>query len=427
MGGKVLPHRVADAVDGSRLWSLLMDLARIGALKNGGVARQALTDLDTEAKNFVIAWAEARGLLTFQDEAANLFVRLEGADREAEPLLIGSHLDTQPTGGKYDGAYGVAAGLEVIEAIRHTNAIPIRSIEIVAWTNEEGSRFLPGATGSSAFAGTRSLDEMERATTVDGQTVADELARSIAGTPAPLRRMADVRPFAYLEAHIEQGPVLEASGIPVGIVEGIQGIRRLSITYRGRTAHAGTTPHDLRADALAAAARCISMTDNLRNEHDELLRLTFGRIEVEPNSPNTVPSIARLTIDLRHPSEAVLDAISKDLQALAEETRGPCSLDFVTVSAVPPVSFDERVRCSLEAAACVLGIDHRDITSGAGHDALHLARVCASGMLFIPCRDGVSHHEDEEITQADATAGARVLAFTAMQLAGTENGLKKAS
>ena len=394
-----------------------MDVARIGGLDNGGVAREALTDLDTESKVFVINWAEARGLTCLQDEAANLFIRLEGSDPDADPVFVGSHLDSQPTGGKFDGAYGVVAGLEILAAIQDAGVKLRRPVEVASWTNEEGSRFLPGATGSSAFAGTRDLAVMGTATTADGKTVSDEIARSISATPAPLRLMSTVHPCAYLEAHIEQGPVLEAEGIPVGIVDGIQGIRRIAIEFRGQTAHAGTTPHAMRADALVAATQFMSAAHEETRKPEDTLRLTFGRIEVQPNSPNTVPDFVRLTIDLRHPSDDTLDAVTARLEALVQDMSGVCSVSLTRISAVAPVRFDAGLMEQMKTAASVLGIPARPITSGAGHDALHLARVCPSAMLFIPCAGGISHHESESATPGDAFDGARVLAHAVCQVA----------
>lgn len=409
--------RLAEMVDPDRLWSLLMALARIGGLANGGVAREALTDLDTEAKRFIIDWAKARSLGVFQDEAANLFVRLEGADSDAAPLMIGSHIDTQPTGGKFDGAYGVVAGLEVLACLQDSPFKPTRPIEVVAWTNEEGSRISPGATGSSAFALARQLADMAKATTTDGKSVGDEISRTIRATPAPMRKMAAARPFTYLEAHIEQGPVLEAEGFPVGIVTGIQGIRRLIMTFTGRSAHAGTTPHPMRSDALVAASRAMVAAHPL-TEGDEALRLTFGRIELAPNSPNTVPAHVAVTVDLRHPQAAVLDEVSARLDRIAQDKRGPCEATVKTISTVSPVTFDPGLISLFHEAAQILNFASRPIQSGAGHDALHLARICPAGMIFIPCRDGVSHHETEHAEPSDVTAGARVLAFAAASLAG---------
>lgn len=417
MSGAHPGKTVAAAVDEQALWDLLMRVARIGGLPNGGVDRQALTATDTEAKNFVVDWAAAHDLSSFQDEAANLFVRMEGSDPQAAPVLLGSHLDSQPTGGKFDGAYGVMAGLEVLRAIRMLGLRPRRSIEVVAWTNEEGSRFLPGATGSSAFAGTRRLDDMIQAGTTDGTRVADDLRASIEATRATRRPIGAIRPAAYLEAHIEQGPILEQEDIPIGIVEGIQGVRRIAIELTGETAHAGTMPHRLRKDALAAATRIMSALQPLTMRDEDVLRLTFGRLQVWPNSPNTVPGRVELVIDLRHPLESEIEAVSKRISETVAAEAPPCRAEVRTVSTVPPVHFDAAIRSRLTRASDAAGYRSRPITSGAGHDALHLARVCTTGMIFVPCRDGVSHHESESATSGQLVAGARVLAATAWELA----------
>jgi N-carbamoyl-L-amino-acid hydrolase len=410
---------IAVAVSEQCLWDRLMAVARIGGLPNGGVNRQALTPADTEAKNHIIGWAATQSLKAFQDEAGNLYIRLEGTDTHAPPVLLGSHLDSQPTGGKFDGAYGVIAGLEVLRAIRSLGLRPSKSIEVVAWTNEEGSRFLPGATGSSAFAGTRRLETMLQAETTDGTKVADDLQQSIDATHAPLRPMSSIRPAAYLEAHIEQGPILEQEGVPIGIVEGIQGVRRIAIEVTGETAHAGTMPHRLRKDALAAATRIMSALHPLTTDGEDVLRLTFGRLQVWPNSPNTVPGRVELVIDLRHPIESTIESVSERIRQVVDTAAPPCRAAMRTVSTVPPVHFDADIRARLTRASDALGYTSRPITSGAGHDALHLARVCTTGMIFVPCRDGVSHHESESATPEQLAAGARVLAAAAWELAET--------
>jgi N-carbamoyl-L-amino-acid hydrolase len=408
---------IAAAIDAQALWDLLMRVGRIGGLPNGGVNRQALTPADTEAKNFLIGWADGHALKAFQDEAANLYFRLEGTDPREAPVLLGSHLDSQPTGGKFDGAYGVIAGLEVLRTIRALDLRPHRSIEVVAWTNEEGSRFLPGATGSSAFAGTRQLEAMIQAETTDGTKVANDLRASIDATRAPRRPMAAIRPAAYLEAHIEQGPILEREGIPIGIVEGIQGVRRIAIELVGETAHAGTMPHRMRKDALAAATRIMSALQPLTTSDGDVLRLTFGRLQVWPNSPNTVPGRVDLVIDLRHPLQSEIEAVSARIQEVVATESPPCRGEVRIVSSVPPVHFDADIRSRLARASDAVGYASKPIISGAGHDALHLARVCTTGMIFVPCRDGVSHHESESATPDQLLAGARVLAAAAWELA----------
>jgi N-carbamoyl-L-amino-acid hydrolase len=419
MSDEHLGQTVAAAIDTQALWGLLMRVAEIGGLPNGGVNRQALTAADTEAKNFVVDWAAAHALSSFQDEAGNLYVRLDGSDAQAPPVFLGSHLDSQPTGGKFDGAYGVVAGLEVLRALRALGLTPHRSIEVVAWTNEEGSRFLPGATGSSAFAGSRSLDDMARAETTDGTKVADDLRASIDATRAPRRSMWTVRPAAYLEAHIEQGPILESEGIPIGIVEGIQGVCRIAIEIVGETAHAGTMPHRMRKDALAAATRVMSALQPLTNAGDDILRLTFGRLQVWPNSPNTVPGKVDLIVDLRHPMQSEIDAVAARINEVVAQEAPPCRGAARIVSTVSPVHFDPAIRARLKRACDVVGHASRSIISGAGHDALHLARICTTGMLFVPCRNGVSHHESESATPEQLVAGARVLAAAAWDIAQT--------
>lgn len=419
MSDEHLGQTVAAAIDTQALWDLLMRVAEIGGLPNGGVNRQALTVADTEAKNFVIDWAAAHALSSFQDEAGNLYVRLDGSDAQAPPVFLGSHLDSQPTGGKFDGAYGVVAGLEVLRALKALGLTPRRSIEVVAWTNEEGSRFLPGATGSSAFAGSRSLDDMVGADTTDGTKVADDLRASIDATRAPRRSMSTVRPAAYLEAHIEQGPILESEGIPIGIVEGIQGVCRIAIEIVGETAHAGTMPHRMRKDALAAATRVMSALQPLTNAGDDILRMTFGRLQVWPNSPNTVPGKVDLIVDLRHPMQSEIDAVTARINEVVAQEVAPCRGAARIVSTVSPVHFDSAIRARLKRACDVVGHASRSIISGAGHDALHLARICTTGMLFVPCRNGVSHHESESATPEQLVAGARVLAAAAWDLAQT--------
>ena len=410
--------RIAEALDGETLWALLMDLAKIGGLQNGGVDRQALTAGDTEAKNFVIDWALARGLAAYQDEAANLFVRLEGEDPGADLVLVGSHLDTQPTGGKFDGALGVAAGLMTLDAYVRLGLRPRRAIEVVAFMNEEGCRFMPGALGSSIVAGAHRLDAFLGERTNDGTLVGEDLAASLAATRAEPRRMAALRPHAFVEAHIEQGPLLERAGIPVGVVTGVQGQRKFVVEIEGETAHAGTTPHAMRRDALHAAARFMTALHPLTQTEEDVLRLTFGRIEVLPNVPNTVPERARLTIDLRHPETAELDRVEAAI-ASAAASSAPCTARVRRVSSVAPVRFDEGVQRILAATADALAIPHIAMLSGAGHDAMHMAAICPSAMVFIPCRNGLSHHVEEWAEPAAVTRGARVVAGAVATLAGS--------
>jgi N-carbamoyl-L-amino-acid hydrolase len=407
---------VAARVDGARQWHLLMAIAQYGARGDGGVDRPALSAHDVAARNHLVDWATARGLSAYQDEAANLFIRLEGRNPDLPPLLMGSHLDSQPTGGKFDGAYGVIAGCEVLAAFQDAGIVPERPLEAVSWTNEEGSRFLPGATGSSAFAGTRQLADMRAKQTVDGRNVGEEIDAVIAATRAQHRSLADASAFAHLEAHIEQGPILEREKTRIGIVEGIQGVMRLRITIAGEAAHAGTTPHALRKDAVVAMARIIAALDPLTRQDEDILRLTFGRIEVQPNVPNTVPESAVVTIDLRHPSGAEIERVFALIEAAARDHAAPCTAQVERISMVDPVAFPEAVLATIEAAAASLGEDARRMVSGAGHDSLHLARVCPTGMVFVPCERGVSHNPAEAASPDDLAAGTRVLAAAAAAL-----------
>lgn len=408
---------VAGAVREDRLWELLMRLGEIGATSRGGVDRQALTSGEIAAKAFVADWAARRGFTCAKDPAANLFIRMEGADRHAAPLLIGSHLDTQPTGGRFDGAYGVAAGLEILDAFADLGIVPDRPVEVVSWTNEEGCRFQPGATGSSAFAGTRSLDAMVAGTTVDGVPVAAAIARAVSESPGLLWPLGQPRPLAFLEAHIEQGPILETEGLAIGVVEGVQGIRRLVCEFEGRTAHAGTTPHPLRRDALVAASRFVTAVQAMHRA-DEDLRLTVGRIECTPNAPNTVPDRVRLIIDLRHPRAEALREATRRIEAEAAAADPACAARTSLASEVDPVAFDPDLVARVAAVAEGLDLPARRMVSGAGHDAMHLARICPTAMVFVPCRDGVSHHEDEYAEPGHLAAGARILAVVAAELVG---------
>jgi N-carbamoyl-L-amino-acid hydrolase len=408
--------RLAAAVDEMRQWDLLHAIARHGGRDDGGVDRPALSGDDIAARNTLIGWAQARGIAAYQDEAANLFLRLEGADPALPPLLIGSHLDSQPTGGKFDGAYGVIAGCEVIAALQDAGLVPPRAIEAVSWTNEEGSRFLPGATGSSAFAGSRDLATMRAGITVEGLPVGQLIDEVIAATTAELRPLRATGAFGHLEVHIEQGPILEHEALRIGVVEGIQGVSRLRISVEGEAAHAGTMPHAMRKDAVMAMVRILAALDPLTRAPEDVLRLTFGRIEVAPNVPNTVPAEALVTLDLRHPDAEVIETTIAAISQAIDDHAAPCRATLERVSAVAPVHFPEPLRALVERCASALGEPSRRMISGAGHDSLHLARLCPTTMIFVPCARGVSHHPSEDATSGDLAAGTRVLAATAWEM-----------
>lgn len=404
-------------VSEQRLWNLLMDVAAYGATDKGGVNRQALSREDVAAKNHIVRWAAERGFLCFQDDIGNLFVRREGMDPTLDPVMTGSHLDSQPTGGRFDGAYGVLAGLEVLLALNDKGIQPRRPIEVVAWTNEEGSRYSPGAMGSSIFAGVRDLASVLDVNDPSGVVLKDALAATLAAVSVPQRQSGSVKPYCYLEAHIEQGPILEEKHLSIGVVSGIQGIRRLNIMVAGEEAHAGTTPRRSRKDALAAAVAIITALEHLTADDDDILRFTVGRCEVSPGSPNTVPGQVHFTIDLRHPDNELLHTIGDRIHLVAKDAGAPCDVDVSDISLVPPTNFDQQILDVIEANATCLNYPHITLPSGAGHDAMHISNMCPTGMIFIPCLRGISHNEAESATPADLAAGTRVLADTIVHFA----------
>jgi N-carbamoyl-L-amino-acid hydrolase len=404
-------------VSAERLWRLVTDMASYGATGNGGVNRQALSDEDTAAKKHVVRWAAERGFTACQDGIGNLFVRRDGTGPALAPVMTGSHLDSQPTGGKFDGAYGVLAGLEALDALDEAGIATRRPVEVVAWTNEEGSRYSPGAFGSSYFAGIGDLAAVLDNRDADGAVLRDELARSLAETNLPMRARGGVIPHAYVEAHIEQGPVLENKSLQIGVVTGIQGIRHLDVAVTGEEAHAGTTPRRSRKDALSSAVAIIAALERITSDADDVTRFTVGRLEVRPGSPNTVPGRVHFTIDLRHPDRATLHSLADRIRQAAAEKAGPCPVTVTDNLSIDPTIFDAGVMNAIRESAARLGLGHIDMPSGAGHDAMHLATICPAGMIFVPCLGGVSHNEAESATPEDLAAGARVLADTLVRLA----------
>jgi N-carbamoyl-L-amino-acid hydrolase len=409
--------KAAAAVSESRLWQSLMAMAEIGSLGNGGVTRQALTDEDIAARAMLIRWAQALGLAVSIDEAANLFLRRSGQDPHAAPVLAGSHMDSQPAGGRFDGIYGVLAAFESMHALNEAGIVTRRPIDVVAWTNEEGGRFERSCTGSSVWAGRVPLAAFLDDIGSDGVRFADALAATLAATPDLPRRPAHWPAYAYVEPHIEQGPVLEKQGLDIAAVTAIQGVRWLRVDIAGTAGHAGTTPAALRRDALQAAVRAITWLNGLMEDPADRTRFTVGRLVVEPNSPNTIPSQVTFTIDFRHPDAAELKRRGSAIERVIHEAVKPCTASIATTSEMSPTPFDGPIPSLIEAVAAALGLKAARLASGAFHDALHAAAVCPAGMLFIPCRNGVSHSPDEYSTPAQCVAGARVLAATLVDLA----------
>lgn len=400
----------SSAVKADRLWQRHADMAKLGGTQKGGVNRQALSAEDAAARNLLASWAKARGFSIFTDAIGNLFVQRAGIDAHAAPVMSGSHMDSQPTGGRFDGMYGVLAAFEALEALDDAKIRTKRPVMAVAWTNEEGSRFQPGAMGSAVFAGHNKLDEMLAVKDWKGVVLKDALAETLKAAPATLR--AGPPGFAvdsYVEAHIEQGPRLENEKKTIGVVTGIQGSRRYIVEISGEEAHAGTTPRAARKDAFAAATRIAAAMYEATTDADDTLRFTIGRVEVAPGSPNTVPGKALFTIDMRHPQNDVLDAHEQKLEDIVAARAAPCPATITRITNVAPVDFDLAVIDLVRAKADGLKLAHMDMPSGAGHDAMHIAKLCPAGMIFVPCERGISHNEAENATPSDLAAGAQVL------------------
>ncbi len=403
-------------INGKRLWDSLMELARIGATAKGGVCRLALTDLDRQARDLFTQWAKGAGCAVRVDEIGNIFAHRAGEDESLPPVLAGSHIDTQPTGGKFDGNFGVLAGLEVV---RRLNDLDIRTrapVEVVVWTNEEGSRFVPVMMGSGVFAGAFPLSDVLPQADTAGHTVGDALKAIGYAGGAPARHFPIK---AYFEAHIEQGPILEVTNTTIGVVTGALGQRWYDVAITGMEAHAGPTPMDMRHDALLAAARLIERVNRIALDHAPHARATVGWISAYPNSRNVIPGTVKLSVDLRAPTDEILTAMDAELRALREplEQRGNVRCAITQVVEFAPQPFDAGRVETVRTASKRLGLTHRDIVSGAGHDAIYLARVTPTAMIFIPCKGGISHNETESATPGDVEAGGNVLLHAVLEQA----------
>lgn len=406
-------------INEARLWRRLMALAEIGATPGGGVNRQALTEGDIEAWRVVIAWAREAGLEPSADAAGNLFLTLRGTDPQAAPLLAGSHLDTQPTGGRFDGVVGVLGALEATVVMAERGPRPTRDIVVAAWMNEEGCRFAPGMMGSEAFAGVRSIEEIRAVRDAAGFSVGEALDALHRSFPDVPRRPLGFVPHCYLELHIEQGPNLEAEGRVIGVVTGIQGKKTFEVTIEGSEGHAGTVPMVERRDAVACFARIASILHADIGGHDALTKLTIGRLGVEPNAPSVVPARVIFSIDLRHPDNDTLNELGDRLVALCRHRAPPCAVAVKPLIEAPSNEFDPHLQALIARTAATQGHASMPILSAAGHDARHLAKVCPSAMIFVPCRDGVSHSDQEWVEPAHLMAGALVLAQLMAEVAGS--------
>jgi N-carbamoyl-L-amino-acid hydrolase len=395
-------------VNSERLWDSLMQMAEIGATPKGGVCRLALTDLDKEGRDLFVRWCREAGCTIRIDKMGNIFARRAGRDDSLPPVLTGSHLDTQPTGGKFDGVYGVLAGLEVIRTLNDFNYQTQAPVEVVVWTNEEGSRFAPSMVSSGVFAGVFDLEYGLSRADPDGRTMGDELRRiGYAGD----EEVGGRKIAALFEAHIEQGPILEAERKTIGVVTGAQGQRWYEITVTGMEAHAGPTPMHRRRDALVGASKAVVEVNRIGLENQPNACATVGMMVVRPNSRNTIPGQVFFTVDFRHPDDGILARMDEQLRTavtrIAEEHKLDARVEQIWYT--PPIRFAEPCVEAVRQAASRLGYEHMDIISGAGHDACNISRVAPTGMIFVPCENGISHNEVESATAEDLGAGAQVL------------------
>lgn len=399
-------------IDSDRLWQSLMDLAGIGGTAKGGVCRLALTDLDRQGRDLFVSWCRAAGLSVRIDAIGNIFARRAGTDPSRRAIAMGSHIDTQPTGGKFDGNFGVLAGLEVLRTLNDRNIETAAPIEVVAWTNEEGSRFVPVMMGSGVFTGAFGLEYALAQQDTEGLSVGGELARIGYAGEQPPGEVPGGMFGAYFEAHIEQGPVLEAHDLPIGVVPGALGQRWFDVSVTGMEGHAGPTPMDQRHDGLLAAARLVEQVNRIALNHAPHGRGTVGFMQVSPNSRNTIAGTVRLSVDFRALQDADLVAMEAELRdACATLAAGDARLTIAVEQVVhfPPSHFDPACVASVRDAAQQLGLPCMEVVSGAGHDAVYMADVTPTAMIFVPCKDGISHNEIEEADPVHIAAGTNVL------------------
>ena len=403
-------------INGDRLLNRLSQMAQIGRTPKGGVSRVALTDEDKVGRDLFVKWCrEAECNLTV-DQIGNIFAHRAGTQNDLPPVIACSHLDSQPTGGRFDGVYGVLAGLEVIETLNDQDISTKRPLEVVSWTSEEGARFAPAMIGSGVFAGVFDLEYGLTRADKDGLTIGEELQRIGYAGEVPVGS----RPIrAAFELHIEQGPILEAEEKTIGVVSGVQGLRWYDLIIEGEEAHAGPTPMEHRRDPVAGLLGVLQRTYKLAEKNAPYARVTFGDIKTEPGSRNTVPGRITVTIDLRHPDPRVLDSMDRDLRSIVEDECRVAGLvgKVEEIWFMPPVSFDHECISAVKGAVDKLGISSMDIVSGAGHDALYLSKVMPTGMIFVPCEGGLSHNERENASPEDLISGCNVLLQAVLEFA----------
>ncbi len=405
-------------INGERLWASLMELAKIGATPKGGVCRLTLTDLDKQGRDLVLGWAREAGMEITVDKIGNGFMRRRGRINALAPIVTGSHIDTQPTGGKFDGNYGVLAGIEVVRTLNDHGIETEAPIEVAFWTNEEGSRFVPVMMGSGVFAKAFTLEHAYAARDTEGKSVGEELARiGYVGAQEP----GDHPIGAYFEAHIEQGPVLEDNDKTIGVVQGVLGIRWFDCTVTGMEAHAGPTPMALRKDAMQVATHLMQEVVATALRHKPHGRGTVGMVHVHPNSRNVIPGRVKFSIDLRTATDALVDQMAEEVKAYAAQLaqKSGLGIQIELVSSYPAQAFHPDCVEAVGRAAQKLGYSHMPAVSGAGHDAVYMAWLAPAGMVFIPCKDGISHNEIESATPEHISAGCNVLLHAVLERAGT--------
>ena len=395
-------------INPQRLWDTLMDTAQIGGTQKGGICRLTLTDLDRQVRDWFKAQVEALGCTVTVDEVGNMFALKPGKRADLAPIAIGSHLDTQPTGGKFDGVLGVLGGLETLRTLHDLGYETNAPLMLVNWTNEEGSRFAPAMLGSGIYAGV--FDRAYADSREDRQGVTFKDAIDGIGYRGEAKA-GDVKFGAMFELHIEQGPILEAEERTIGVVQGVQGMRWYEIELTGREAHTGSTPMHLRKNALVGAARLVERVDRIALEHAPSAVGTVGLIEAKPNSRNVIPGHVFFTVDFRHPEDAVLDEMERKLMAAVPEVAAAIGLEHQVrkVWDSPAVKFDPDCIAAVRKGTEKAGLPSRDMVSGAGHDAAYVARVAPTTMIFVPCAGGLSHNEAESTSFDECAAGTQVL------------------
>ena len=395
-------------IDPQRLWDSIMAMHEFGKTEKGGNRRLTLTDFDKEGRLLFQKWCEEAKMTVAVDSMGNMFARRQGRNNDLAPVAAGSHLDTQPTGGKFDGVLGVLSALELVRTLNDLDYETERPIEIVNWTNEEGSRFAPAMVSSGVFAGAFTEAFAYAREDVDGRSLGSELERiGFKGE----EKVGERKFHAFFEYHIEQGPILEDEGLTIGVVTDGQGQRWYEVELTGFESHAGPTPMPVRKDAMLGAARIVELVNRIALERTPFAVGTVGMVQVHPNSRNVIPGRVFLTVDFRHPDDGVLKGMGEALDEGIAEISAKIGLDhkIEEIFYYAPTHFDESCVGLVRQAAEELGYPHRDIVSGAGHDACYIARVAPTAMVFCPCKDGISHNEVEDITQEWATAGANVL------------------